>query len=264
MKQQLSVLFAATAASLLSVTVVAQTSATPKTEWPAYGHDGAALPRVERLHDATKASDLMGMAVKNDQGEKLGKVDNLMVDLQSGRIVAVVVSSGEFLGMGGELSAVPPASLSLSADRSTLRLDTTKEMLAAAPHFKGNQWPDFNQPTYSDSVYRAYRMEPYFSTNQVAGADNSGRNRRDRNDRTLTPGDQGNGKSDLDTTAQIRKGILDGKDMSVNAKNVKIITSNGMVTLRGPVNTAEEKRMIGELANTIAHVENVDNQLEVK
>ncbi len=52
--------------------------------------------------------------------------------------------------------------------------------------------------------------------------------------------------------------------MSVNAKNVKIITIDGQVTLRGPVNTAEEKRLIGEIADRIARSENVDNQLEVK
>jgi osmotically-inducible protein OsmY len=52
--------------------------------------------------------------------------------------------------------------------------------------------------------------------------------------------------------------------MSVNAQNVKIITVDGRVTLRGPVNTAEEKRLIGEIANRIAHAGNVDNQLEVQ
>jgi osmotically-inducible protein OsmY len=52
--------------------------------------------------------------------------------------------------------------------------------------------------------------------------------------------------------------------MSVNAKNVKIITVDGRVTLRGPVKTAEEKRLIGEIADRIARSENVDNQLEVK
>ncbi len=100
-------------------------------------------------------------------------------------------------------------------------------------------------------------------TNAVTDADNTARNVRDRNDATLTPFDQGNSKADVDTTAQIRKGILASRDMSVNAKNVKIITNNGRVTLRGPVQSEEEKRLIGEIANRIAQSENVDNQLEV-
>src|ERR1700730_10063516 len=60
------------------------------------------------------------------------------------------------------------------------------------------------------------------------------------------------------------KEIIADKGMSVNARNVKIITNNGQVTLRGPVKTAEEKRLIGEIANRIARSENVDNQLEVQ
>jgi hypothetical protein len=206
----------------------------------------------------------MGTPVNNLQDEKLGKVENLLVDLPAGRIVAVIVSSGGFLGMGDELSAVPPTALRFTADRDILQLDASKEMLASAPHFKANQWPDFAQPTYSSGVYRAYKVEPYFTSDAATQPDNTVRNVRDRNSSTLTPLDQGHSQADRDTTAQIRKEIVAGKNMSVNAKNVKIITVDGRVTLRGPVKTAEEKRLIGEIADRIARSENVDNQLEVK
>jgi osmotically-inducible protein OsmY len=79
----------------------------------------------------------------------------------------------------------------------------------------------------------------------------------------LTPMDQGNNKADLATTADIRKEIIATKTMSVNAQNVKIITNAGKVTLRGPVNSADEKRLIGEIAGRQARPENIDNQLEV-
>jgi sporulation protein YlmC with PRC-barrel domain len=219
---------------------------------------------ASRLGQVQKASKLMGTSVKNLQDEKLGKVENILVDLPSGRVVAVIVSSGGFLGMGDELSAVPPTALRFNTDRDTLQLDASKEMLSNAPHFKANQWPDFGQPSYAGGVYRAYKVEPYFTTNAITEPDNTRRNVRDRDDRTLTPLNQGNSKADVDTTAQIRKEIIAGKNMSVNARNVKIITNNGQVTLRGPVNTAEEKRLIGDIANRIARSENVDNQLEVK
>jgi len=211
-----------------------------------------------------KASKLMGTSVMNRQDEKLGKVENLMVDLAGGRLVAVIVSSGGFLGLGNALSAVPPAALHFSAEKDVLHLDVTKESLTSAPHFKADQWPDISQPVYADGVYRAYKVEPYFSTNAMSDADNTARNVRDRNNRTLTPLDQGNNKADVNTTAQIRKGILAREGMSVNAKNVKIITVDGRVTLRGPVNSAEEKRLLGVIATDIVQVENVDNQLEVK
>jgi len=69
--------------------------------------------------------------------------------------------------------------------------------------------------------------------------------------------------ADIDTTAQIRKEIIAADGMSVNAKNVKIITMDGHVTLRGPVNSENEKRQIGDIADRIAQSSNVDNQLEV-
>lgn len=101
-------------------------------------------------------------------------------------------------------------------------------------------------------------------TPPAKNADNTERNVSDRSNQTLTPLDQGNNKADLATTAQIRKEITAAKKMSVNAQNVKIITNAGKVTLRGPVATAEEKRLIGEIAVRCASPGNVDNQLEVK
>ncbi|MCC5845749.1 MAG: DUF4142 domain-containing protein [Verrucomicrobia bacterium] len=94
--------------------------------------------------------------------------------------------------------------------------------------------------------------------------DNTGRNVRDRDDKALTSFDQGSGKRDTEITADIRKAILDVDDMSTNGKNVKIITKDGKVTLRGPVNSAGEKRIIDEIAGRIAHAGQVDSQLEVK
>jgi hypothetical protein len=186
------------------------------------------------------------------------------VDLPSGRVVEVIVSSGGFLGMGDELSAVPPTALRFTKYGDTLQLDASKETLSNAPHFKPNQWPDLGEPSYADAVYRAYGVQPYFAPNLTVEPDSTASNVRDRNTSTLTPLDQGNRQADVDTTAQIRKEILAGKNMSVNARNVKISTIAGLVTLRGPVDTAEEKRLIGEIANRIARSENVDNQLEVK
>ncbi len=225
--------------------------------------DRSMLP-VARLAHAQKASELVGMSVKNHQDETVGEVHNLLLDLTSGRVVAVVISTGGFLGMNGELSAVPPVALGFTEDRRGLRLDTTKEALANAPHFSGDQWPDFNKADYSAKVHRAYQVEPYFTQNEGGvDADNTQLNKRDRDGRSLTPLDQGNSSSDIDITARIRKDVTAGKGLSTNARNVKIITRDGQVTLRGPVASAEEKRVIGEIADRIAGSGRVDNQLEV-
>ncbi len=110
--------------------------------------------------------------MKNLQDEKLGDVENILVDMPSGRVVAVIISSGGFLGMRDELSAIPSSALRFTADRDSLQLDASKEMLSSAPHFKANQWPDFDQPSYADGIYRAYKVEPYFT---AAGADRRNR-----------------------------------------------------------------------------------------
>jgi len=95
-------------------------------------------------------------------------------------------------------------------------------------------------------------------------ADNTGRNERDRASKTLTPGDQSGKPEDIKLTQTIRKAVMKDKSLTMTAKNVKIITAGGKVTLRGPVNTAEEKTKINDLAKAAAGTVPVDNQLEVK
>jgi len=94
-------------------------------------------------------------------------------------------------------------------------------------------------------------------------ADNSGKNVRDRKDGAPTSGDQSNAKSDVAITQEIRKAVVADKSLSTNARNVKIITANGVVTLRGPVKSAEEKATIEAKAKQAAGVSRVDNQLEI-
>lgn len=95
-----------------------------------------------------------------------------------------------------------------------------------------------------------------------AEPDNSGRNVRDRDDRTLVPTDQSNDPADVELTQKIRKGITSHDAMSVQARNIKIITQAGVVTLRGPVETQDEKATIEALAKN-AGATRIDNQLEI-
>ena len=98
---------------------------------------------------------------------------------------------------------------------------------------------------------------------QEYAPDNSGKNVRDRDPAAVTAGDQSNDKFDLTITQQIRKAVMADKSLSTNAQNVKIITADGVVTLRGPVKSAGEKATIAEKAKHVAGVTRVDNQLEV-
>jgi osmotically-inducible protein OsmY len=102
------------------------------------------------------------------------------------------------------------------------------------------------------------------SANTDKAADNTGRNVRDRSDTALTPGDQGNNESDLQLTRSIRRAISTNDQFSAMAKNVKIITTNGKVTLRGPVENEQEKQGVESTAKSAAPGASIDNQLDVK
>ena len=93
---------------------------------------------------------------------------------------------------------------------------------------------------------------------------NSAVNVRDRAPDAVTAGEQSNAKGDVALTRKIRRAVVKDHSLSMLAHNVKIVSANGNVTLRGPVNSEAEKVAIARKAKAIAGARNVDNQLEVK
>jgi len=89
-------------------------------------------------------------------------------------------------------------------------------------------------------------------------------NVRDRAPGAITADQQSNAKGDLALTRKIRRAVIKDSSLSMLAHNVKIVTVNGSVTLRGPINSEAEKVAIASKAKAIAGADNVDNQLEVK
>lgn len=100
-------------------------------------------------------------------------------------------------------------------------------------------------------------------TNRNAPPDNTAVNQRDTAPDAKTPIDQNENQADINVTAKIRQQVLDVKDLSIDARNAKIITADGKVTLRGPVKSTEERETLDRIARTVAGDGNVDNQLEV-
>jgi osmotically-inducible protein OsmY len=95
-------------------------------------------------------------------------------------------------------------------------------------------------------------------------ADNTARNADTSALSQTTPADQGENEADLKISAAVRKAVVDDNSLSVNAHNVKIVTAGGVVTLRGPVKTEQEKTTIESKAKQVAGVTRVDNLLEVE
>jgi hyperosmotically inducible periplasmic protein len=95
-------------------------------------------------------------------------------------------------------------------------------------------------------------------------ADNTGINVRDKSGETKTPQKQTNSEADRKLLAAVRRAVGDDKTLSKSAHNVKIVTKDGVVTLRGPVTSVDEKSKVEKIAQQVAGVASVENQLDVK
>jgi len=146
-----------------------------------YGYDGttrtdagtvtrAPAPGVRHDNDKAfgttctlmKAKDLIGLDVRNQQGENLGKIQDIVIDLNQGRVAYAVLSFGGFLGMGDKLFSLPPESLKFASDNKSVVLNVDKERLKSAPGFDKNNWPETSNRQWLVTVYEFYGVPPYW------------------------------------------------------------------------------------------------------
>ena len=110
------------------------------------------------------ASDVKGHKVVNKDAEDLGKIDDYMLDLETGRMAYAVLSFGGFLGMGEKLFAIPWSAFNVQLFENDLRivLNVDKEILTKAQGFDKSQLPlSYSQLS---SVYTYYGYKPYWQT----------------------------------------------------------------------------------------------------
>ena len=98
------------------------------------------------------ATSIIGDKVENLDGENLGRIDNLMVNLSSGMIEYVVLESGAFLGLGGKYFAIPFSQLYLNSEKECFILNREKEYFKNIPGFDKAHWPDTNDHSYFNDV----------------------------------------------------------------------------------------------------------------
>jgi sporulation protein YlmC with PRC-barrel domain len=109
------------------------------------------------------ASDtLRGDRVVNLQGEDLGEIQDIMIDVPRGRVAYAVLSFGGFLGIGDKLFAIPWNALTLDANRHCFVLDTDTEKLKHAPGFDKDHWPSMADPSWAADVHSFYNRRPYW------------------------------------------------------------------------------------------------------
>ena len=108
------------------------------------------------------SSSICSDHVKNAAGEKLGKIEDLMIDLHSGRIAYAVLSFGGFLKMGNKLFAIPWEALKVDPINKVFILHLDKSQLENATGFDKDHWPNMADPTFGSTLYRHYGFKPYW------------------------------------------------------------------------------------------------------
>jgi sporulation protein YlmC with PRC-barrel domain len=109
------------------------------------------------------ADTLEGDEVVNGQGDDLGTIKDIMIDVPSGRVAYVVLAAGGFLGIGDKYFAIPWSALTLDADRKCFILDADKEKLQNAPGFDKDHWPAMADLTWATEVHRYYGQPTYWT-----------------------------------------------------------------------------------------------------
>ncbi|HKD05485.1 MAG TPA: PRC-barrel domain-containing protein [Bryobacteraceae bacterium] len=116
----------------------------------------------KRRRRVLSASTLKGDHVRNAAGEQLGSIDQIMIDVASGRVAYAVLSFGGFLGIGDKLFAVPWQALKIDEGEHEFVLDVSRETLEKAPGFDKNNWPDMAAPEFGTTIYAHYGHAPYW------------------------------------------------------------------------------------------------------
>lgn len=111
---------------------------------------------------ALSASTLTGDKVRNHEGEKLGHLEEIVIDIESGQVAYAVLASGGFLGLGDKLFAVPWDLITVDTENHEVVIDVSKETLENAPGFDKDNWPDVGDQTWVVDVYRYYGRDPYW------------------------------------------------------------------------------------------------------
>ena len=111
-----------------------------------------------KTRNTLSATTLIGDPVVNRNGESLGKIEDLMIDLSSGRVAYAVLSFGGFLGMGNKLFAVPFRAMKVDTEKHAFVLDVPKDRLKDAPGFDKDNWPDVSDMGYRSQIYSFYNV----------------------------------------------------------------------------------------------------------
>ncbi len=114
------------------------------------------MSTISKVPLVMSADTLGGDDVVNPQGEDLGKIEDIMIDMSDGKVAYGVLSFGGFLGMGNKLFAVPWNSLQVDPENKRFVLNFPKERLENAPGFDKDNWPNMSDPKFKSEISSYY------------------------------------------------------------------------------------------------------------
>ena len=198
-------------------------------------------------------STLTGHRVQNAAGEDLGKIEDLVFDESSGRILYAVLSFGGFLGMGNRLVAIPWVRLRLQSDHKGFILNIDNETLEHAPSFDKEHWPDMSLPEWRDRTETYFAYNPAEEPQMMEGVEfiESGP--------TSISIEQVREEEGLARRVEFELYAANAFDMTV----IEVTAQNGNVTLNGRVGSEAELILADNIARTVEGVRTVNNNLKV-
>lgn len=116
----------------------------------------------ELSSDLVKTNEVINVTVKNDKLEKLGKIEEIILDKVNGQVRYVVLSFGGILGIGDKFFALPWSMFHYNKNEECFILNIEKEKLAKAPGFDKSHWPNMSLHTWEESIFKYYDVNPYW------------------------------------------------------------------------------------------------------
>jgi sporulation protein YlmC with PRC-barrel domain len=207
-----------------------------------------------------RTGKILGLVIRNQQNQRLAKVESLVVDLPGGRMRVVIISSTGFLGMKDELSAVPPEAFYFDPEYDALVLATSKEALKNAPHFKPGDWRNaVNESMSLSAIDDSLKVLHSLTADGMVDTVPDG-----QNPRIAIQAGEGDTQRDAIIIMEIEHKILATDGLSMDARHVLVTARTGHVTLHGLADSDREKQQLGNIAASVVPADHVDNQIEVR
>ncbi len=192
------------------------------------------------------ASKVLGMNIDTAGNEKIGEIDEIYVDTNTGEVLALVVSTGGFLGIGQQQSLISPEDLRLNAERTVLHTDITKEQIREAPRYEKGETTGFDQVRPMGANASDWEERRAQRTDRTGAGQEVGDRRATGQDRTQDTDRKVGGQSDRQTTGQERTQATDRNEGDRNVADRQVTGEARTQGMDRDLDRQSDRRATGE------------------